>query len=63
MVFIFRFLNAFKIQFSSLPYQVKRKQALLESNLSGMRLMVNKNVNSRGYHRDSPLIFLETLMP
>ncbi len=46
-----------------LCYQAKRNQALLESNLPGIHLMVDENVNSMGYHYDSPLIFLETTMP
>jgi len=51
-----------KQQYFTFVYQAKRKQALLESNLSGIHLMVDKNVNSMGYHHDSPLIFLETSM-
>ena len=63
MVFIFRILIEIKNHFTLLHYQAKRKRALLESNLPGIHLMVDKNVNSMGYHYDSPLIFLETLMP
>ena len=46
-----------------LLHQMKRKWALLESNPSGIHLMVDKNVNAMGYHHDDPLIFLETVMP
>lgn len=52
-----------KEQYFIFVYQAKRKQALLESNLPGMCLKVDENVNSKGYHHDSPLIFLETTMP
>jgi len=31
-------------------HQVKRKQALLESNLPGIVLMTDKNTSSRGFH-------------
>jgi hypothetical protein len=46
-----------------LPNQVKRKQALLGSNLSGISLMTDKNVNKRGLFQGSFLIFLEVFMP
>jgi hypothetical protein len=62
MVFIlndFIFINNFNL---CLPCQAKRKQALLESNLSGIHLIYDKNVNQREPHR-FPLIFLEYPMP
>ena len=43
----------------TLTRQAKQKQALLESNLSGIHLMNGKNIISMGHHSDSPLIFLE----
>ena len=46
-----------------LLHQMKRKWALLESNPSGIHLMVDKNVNAMGYRHDDPLIFFETVMP
>ena len=47
----------------SLFYQAKRKQALLESNLSGILLMDDKYFKSMGYQCDSPLKYLESFMP
>ncbi len=46
-----------------LNHQVKRNQALLESNLQGIHLKNDKNVKSMGYQFGSPLIFLEFNMP
>jgi hypothetical protein len=46
-----------------LNHQVKRNQALLESNLQGIHLKNDKNVKSMGHQSDSPLIFLEFIMP
>lgn len=43
----------------TLTRQAKQNQALLESNLLGIRLMNDKNILSMGHHSDSPLIFLE----
>ena len=39
---------------------MKRKQALLESNLSGINLMSDENVSSRGFFRKSPLDIFRT---
>ena len=46
-----------------LNHQAKQNQALLESNLPGIHLMNDKNINSMGYLPGSPLIFLEFNMP
>jgi len=43
----------------TLARQAKQNQALLESNLSGILLMNDKNIISMGNHYDSSLIFLE----
>ena len=47
----------------SLFYQAKGKQALLESNLSGILLMDDKYFKSMGYQCDSPLKYLESFIP
>jgi len=44
-------------------YQVKRKQALLESNLSGIHLMADENVDKRSSEIETPFIFSEAFMP
>ena len=54
-------INNFNVLF--LLNQVKWKQALLGSNLSGISLTTDKNVNKRGLLQDSFLIFLEVFMP
>jgi len=54
-------INNFNVLF--LLNQVKRKQALQGSNLSGISLTTDKNVNKRGLLQDSFLIFLEVFMP
>ena len=46
-----------------LLYQVKRKQALLESNLSGIYLMTDEKVKRREFCFRTPLTFSEVFMP
>jgi len=46
----------------TLTCQAKQKQALLESNLIGIYLMLDKKVNQRKLYW-FPLIFLESFMP
>jgi hypothetical protein len=42
-----------------LYYQVKQKQALLESNLPGIYLMVDKNVSLKGYRSGNPFVIFK----
>jgi len=46
-----------------LSCQIKRKQALLESNLSGINLMADENVWKRSSVHRAPFIFSEAFMP
>ncbi len=62
MLFILIQVVNYQNKLLSLFYQAKRKQALLESNLSGIYLMFDKNVNQRELLQFL-LIFLENLMP
>ena len=60
-VYFDRFIGFIKYNLT-LHYQVKRKQALLESNLPGIALMTDKNNKFKELLCGS-LIFLEVLMP
>jgi len=44
-------------------YQVRWKQALLESNLSGIHLMTDEKVNRKEFYFRTPLTFSEVIMP
>ena len=60
-IFIHFGLGVFYILY--LLYQVKRKQALLESNLSGIHLMTDEKVKRKEFCFRTPLTFSEVFMP
>jgi hypothetical protein len=57
---VYFYPNVFCISFYTIfAYQARRKRALLESNLLGITLMADENVNQWVASASSPLIFSE----